>query len=192
MRIRNFSLLLVVASVMLLAACKKDGTIWTLQKMAGSHTVQVVCNLNPQDSIIGEPAYKPDNTYFSSEPASLTLEDDGNSVTVQFSRAELRFLVISLRQMTKTGKVAYLDLVENPLRLKFPSRSDEFDAVATLTSSRTVPHPKSGPYSAELQMRSGSMSIKLNMEILFTPKPGVKREKQRYSGKLFVDINPKS
>ena len=193
MRTRIISLLLVVASVMLLVSCKKEKeTVWTLREMAGSRIASLSMSLDPLDSIVGEPAYKPEAVHFPSESASLTLGSDEKMVTLHFERIGLRFLEIPLRQMTKIGKEAYLELVENPLRLQFPSSSDEFDATAILRSSRLVPDPKNGPYSVEFQTQAGTMRIRLKMEILFTPKPGVKREKQHYGGYLLIDIKPKS
>lgn len=193
MRIRNFPLLLVAASVLLLASCKEEKeTVWTLREMAGSRIASLSISLDPLDSIVGEPAYKPEAVRFPSESASLTLGSDEKMVTLRFERIGLRFLEIPLRQMTKIGKVAYLELTETPLSLKYPVSSDEFDATAILKSSRLVPDPKNGPYSVEFQTQAGTMRIRLKMEILFTPKPGVKREKQHYGGYLLIDIKPKS
>jgi len=193
MRTRIISLLLVAASVLLLASCKKEKeTVWTLQKMAGSHIASLSISLDPLDSIVGEPAYKPEAVRFPSESASLTLGSDEKMVTLRFERIGLRFLEIPLRQMAKIGKVAYLDLTESPLHLKYPSKSEDFDAVAILKSSKVTPDPKNGPYSVEFQTQAGTMRIRLKMEILFTPKPGVKREKQHYGGYLLIDIKPKS
>ncbi len=192
MRFRVIPLLLAALPVLFTACRDKEKEVWTLQKMAGSHIASLSISLDPLDSIVGEPAYKPEAVRFPSESASLTLGSDEKMVTLRFERIGLRFLEIPLRQMAKIGKVAYLDLTESPLHLKYPSKSEDFDVVAILKSSKVTPDPKNGPYSVEFQTQAGTLRIRLKMELICTPKPGVKREKQHYSGTLFIDVLPKS
>ena len=194
MRLRIIPLLLAALPVLFTACRDKEKEVWTLQKMAGSRSANISAFLEPLDSIVGEPALRRSQVNFRipSDPASLTLGSDESVVTLRFNHTTLQYLEIPLRQMAKIGKVAYLDLTESPLHLKYPSKSEDFDVVAILKSSKVTPDPKNGPYSVEFQTQAGTLRIRLKMELICTPKPGVKREKQHYSGTLFIDVLPKS
>ena len=190
MRIRILPLLLLSLAMIAIPACKKDKKQWTLQQMEGTlETATFKVNLKLLDSIQDEPEFSsPADGKFELMPISLTLGDGGKEITLRVEKEYMNFFEVRLKQVEKLKDGTLLfELVENPTRLQVPEDSD-FVIEFLVNPTKTCPLSGNGRNSAQFSPEEGSVLAKFYAELIYTPKPGVKKEKQRYGGELIYYI----
>lgn len=190
MRVKIASLFLLSLAMMAIPACKKDKKQWTLQQMEGTlETAVFKTNLKLLDSIQGKPEFSsPADGKFELMPISLTLGDGGKEITLRVEKEYLKFFEVRLKQTEKLKDGTLLfELVEDPTKLQTP---EDPDFVIEFLVNPTKTYPRSGNRrnSAQFSPEEGSVLAKFYAELTYTPKPGVKKEKQRYGGELIYYI----